>query len=203
MDQQYLDEAIRYLREAGAAHSPGFLHETWRQEMMREVKTLELHRASRDYLNATQCFLNADYTPAQLPLALRALVQAFAATVRANTAPNRQGNTASLAEWRPDEVVLQRYDPGLGISWHTDQSRNSWLLTAIFNLHGRARFQVERSSTRRVYGGSWSLGPGDLVLLRGKGFQGVNLYGLPRHMVDECTDDRLSLILRMCRPAAQ
>jgi alkylated DNA repair dioxygenase AlkB len=154
-------------------------------------------------LQATQCFLNAEYSPAELPPALKALVEAFAQAVRTSTAPGRQARATSLAEWRPDEIVLQRYDPGLGISWHTDESRNSWLLTAVFNLQGHARFQVERSSTRWVHSASWMLAPGDLVLLRGKGFQNVTFYGLPRHMVDDCTDGRLSLILRMRRPAAQ
>lgn len=125
---------------------------------------------------------------------------AFTDAVQHNSEAGRAGRAPSLAEWKPNDWAYQVYGGGEGIGWHRDFER-ARLLIAVFNLRGTGNFLTQRASHDWVAGAKWELGPGDLVLMRGSGFQNVSFYGRPRHMVAGCSPGRVSLILRMMRPS--
>lgn len=192
------------MHNGGAAWVPSWLSSEHCQQVINEINETRLQRSPRHYLNAQQFFANREYRQlAQLPDYMRSLVDSLIEAVQINAEPGRQGTAPSLSAWEPNEFVIQLYDPGWGITWHTDESRNSYLLTTILTLRGQAQFQVEHDSCRWVYAADWRVGPGDLVLLRGINFQGVTFYGRPRHRVIDCSGDRLALILRMRPPTAR
>ena len=196
MNPETLDQGIQQMHNAGAGHIPRFVSPRLCRRALAEVDEDLLQRSPYHYLNAEQFFRNAEYEHDELPPTIRLIADHVCWLIRSNTTPERLGTASSLTGWYPDEFVLQLYDPGIGISWHTDESHNSYLLTAIWTLRGQARFRVERSSLRWVHRADWRVGVGDLVLLRGVDFQHVSFYGRPRHKVDECSDDRLVLIMR-------
>lgn len=86
-----------------------------------------------------------------------------------------------LTQWSPNEVCVQRYEPGaVGVSPHLDHKRYAGLVV-IVTIAGTADFTLCRDRE----GGpiqTWKAGPGSLVLLRGPGLVGVQ-DGRPLHMV--------------------
>lgn len=109
--------------------------------------------------------------------AVRALHRSVVAAVRAHAE-----EIADLEEWSPDEVTVQRYDPGSsGISVHRDGRRHRHLV-AILTLEGAARLRQcsDREGTTLR---SFEADPGSLVLLRGPGLAGTQ-DDRPLHAVD-------------------
>ncbi len=108
-----------------------------------------------------------------------------------------------LEAWAPDEVTVQRYEPGsLGISTHLDGRRHRYLV-AILTLEGSARLHQcsDRQGTTLT---TWEAAAGSLVLLRGPGLDGTE-DGRPLHAVDGPREHRrtsLTLRARAPRPGA-
>jgi alkylated DNA repair dioxygenase AlkB len=194
MDIKALDLALSRLHERGAVHLPGWLSPNLAEHFAECLGKEPLLPAAEQLNGIEQRFQKTSV----LKCALLSSFQAtFADAIRANA--ERDGRAPSLAEWRPNESSCQVYDGGEGIGWHRDFER-ARLLIAVFNLRGTAAFHTRRSSLDWVFGAEWQLGPGDLVLMRGTGFQGVSFYGRPQHMVNNCSPGRVSLTLRMMRP---
>ena len=98
-----------------------------------------------------------------------------------------------LAEFRVNDVVMQRYPPGArGITPHRDHVRYRGLV-AILQLSGDGRFCVcadrAGSGARAI-----SAGPGDAILMRAPGFAGRR--DRPFHFLDGITAERYSFGMR-------
>ncbi len=101
--------------------------------------------------------------------------------------------TPPLAEFRVNDVVMQRYPPGArGITPHRDHVRYRGLV-AILQLSGDGRFCVcadrAGSGARAI-----SAGPGDAILMRAPGFAGRR--DRPFHFLDGITAERCSFGMR-------
>jgi len=199
MNRQSLDKGIRQVHATGSAYVPGLLPGCLSRRLLAEVDPACRRLPASKYHLPEEPVWVAGYTPTQYEPALASLVADFGQAVRTNAALGRAGGASSLESWYPSEAVFQGYADGGGISAHRDFS-DCRLLIAIFNLQGSAQLSIERYSPDWVAGASWELGRGDLVLLRGTDFQGVKFYGRPRHWVDHCGQDRVSLVLRMLVP---
>jgi hypothetical protein len=110
-----------------------------------------------------------------------------------------------LATWSPNEVGIAHYVPGsIGITPHMD---GKWYrrLVAVLTVYGRAPFAICGSRDPVDVVARWSVGPGDLVLMRGPGLAG-HRDGRPFHLVEgPRRGERLSIGIRMSRapqPAA-
>jgi len=108
----------------------------------------------------------------------------------------RQVHWRGMPEWRPNEVAVQRYQPGaLGITPHRDQRRFA-LLIAVVTIAGSAPFTLCRNREGDPIW-SWQAGTGSVVLLRGPGMAG-NPDGRPMHLVGSPTGaPRTSIGIRM------
>ena len=98
-----------------------------------------------------------------------------------------------LADFRINDLVMQRYPPGArGITPHRDHIRYVGLV-AIVQLSGDGRFCVcdDRPGTgvREL-----PAGPGDAILMRAPGFAGRQ--DRPFHFLDDITAERYSLGMR-------
>lgn len=108
----------------------------------------------------------------------------------------RQIHAHGLPGWVPNDVAVQRYQPGsIGITPHRDQRRYAQLV-AVITISGSAQFALCRNRdgdpTR-----TWQAGEGSLVLLRGPGLNG-DPDGRPMHLVGGPTSNpRTSIGLRM------
>ena len=104
----------------------------------------------------------------------------------------------SLDDWRPNEAYIQRYEQGsVGITPHRDSKAQS-LLMAVLTVEGSARFSIcsDRAGTTIA---EWSVGPGDLILLRGAGLAGEE-DGRPLHAVSgPVSGSRVSVLISMQR----
>jgi alkylated DNA repair dioxygenase AlkB len=98
--------------------------------------------------------------------------------------------------WRPNEVAIQRYQPGsLGITPHRDQRRFAQLV-AVVTITGSAPFTLCRNRSGDPIQ-MWQANEGSLVLLRGPGLVG-DPDGRPMHMVGGPTGmPRTSIGIRM------
>ena len=191
MNLEALDAALSKLHERGAALLPGWLSRNTAAHLAACDGISGLKPASAQLNGVDQHFSEARTIRCAL---LSSFTAAFAAAVQTNA--DRSGRAPSLSEWQPNDWSYQIYEGGEGIGWHRDFERAK-LLIAVFNLSGTAVFHTERSSLDWVFGRQWQLEPGDLVLMRGSGFQNVSFYGRPRHKVDGCSPGRTSLTLRM------
>jgi hypothetical protein len=101
-----------------------------------------------------------------------------------------------VPEWVPNEVVIQRYQPGsLGITPHRDQRRFAQLV-AVVTIAGSAPFTLCRNRSGDSIQ-TWQANEGSLVLLRGPGLAG-DPDGRPMHTVGGPTGiPRTSIGIRM------
>jgi hypothetical protein len=108
----------------------------------------------------------------------------------------RTSGVRGLRTWVPDDVEVQRYEPGaLGITAHRDGKRFRRLV-AVVTVRGSARFAI-RAERHGDIVAEWEVGPGDLVLLRGPGLAGAR-DGRPFHEVSGPRDGvRSSVAFRM------
>lgn len=108
----------------------------------------------------------------------------------------RQVRQNGLPEWMPNEVAIQRYQPGsIGITPHRDQLRYAQLV-ALITIAGSAPFTLCRNRAGDPIR-TWQAGEGSLVLLRGPGLAG-NPDGRPMHLVGGPTGTpRTSIGIRM------
>jgi hypothetical protein len=108
-----------------------------------------------------------------------------------------------LATWAPNEVGIAHYVPGsIGITPHLD---GKWYrrLVVVATVYGRAPFAICGSRDPDDVVERWTAGPGDLVLMRGPGLAGLR-DGRPFHLVHGPREgERLSLGIRMARPATR
>lgn len=98
-----------------------------------------------------------------------------------------------LADFRVNDIVMQRYPPGArGITPHRDHLRYGGLV-AIVQLSGDGRFRVCED---RAGGGARAIpaGPGDAILMRAPGFAGRR--DRPFHCLDGITTERYSFGMR-------
>jgi hypothetical protein len=108
----------------------------------------------------------------------------------------RQVHTHGVPEWVPNEVAVQRYQPGsIGITPHRDQRRFA-LLVAVITVAGSAPFTLCRNRSGDPIR-TWQADEGSLVLLRGPGLAGEQ-DGRPMHHVGGPTGaPRTSIGIRM------
>ncbi len=108
----------------------------------------------------------------------------------------REMHEHGLPDWVPNEVAVQRYQPGdVGITPHRDQRRFA-LLVAVITVAGSAPFTLHRERTGPPTS-RWQAAEGSLVLLRGPGLAGIS-DGRPMHAVGSPTRaPRTSIGLRM------
>lgn len=127
---------------------------------------------------------------------LRHLAAAFERLVAAALA----GMTAPpLADFRVNDVVMQRYPPGArGITPHRDHLRYRGLV-AIVQLSGDGRFCI---CDDRAGSGARAIpaGPGDAILMRAPGF--ADRRDRPFHFLDGITTERYSFGMRWERERA-
>lgn len=99
-------------------------------------------------------------------------------------------------EWVPNEVAIQRYQPGsIGITPHRDQRRYAQLV-AVITVVGEAPFTLCRNRDGDPVR-TWQADQGSLLLLRGPGLAGVP-DGRPMHLVGGPTGKpRTSIGIRM------
>ncbi|MBV9652633.1 MAG: hypothetical protein JO296_21200 [Pseudonocardiales bacterium] len=101
-----------------------------------------------------------------------------------------------ISQWAPNEVAIQRYQPGsLGITPHRDQRRFAQLV-AVVTVAGSAPFTLCRDRAGDPIH-TWQAGAGSLLLLRGPGLSGDD--GRPMHSVGGPTGaiPRTSVGIRM------
>ncbi|MGH3825416.1 MAG: hypothetical protein ACRDRA_21635 [Pseudonocardiaceae bacterium] len=108
----------------------------------------------------------------------------------------RQVHTHGVPEWVPNEVAVQRYQPGsLGITPHRDQRRYAQLV-AVITIAGSAPFTLCRNRDGDPIR-TWQADEGSLVALRGPGLAG-HPDGRPMHLVGGPTGTpRTSIGIRM------
>ena len=108
----------------------------------------------------------------------------------------RQVHWRGIPEWVPNEVAVQRYQPGsLGITPHRDQRRYAQLV-AVITVAGSAPFTLCRNRAGDPIQ-TWQADAGSLVLLRGPGLAGEP-DGRPMHSVGGPTGTlRTSVGIRM------
>lgn len=189
-----LGPALERAAQDGAAFVPELLDEAQCRALLDEVGTREFaalpevegpHRVRQQADH--RVFKGADITTLPTVDALRRTL---------TTAVHEHAQTVSgLEAWEPDEVTVQRYEPGsAGISTHLD-GRSHPYLVAILTLEGSAPLRLcsDREGTTLT---TWDAAAGSLVLLRGPGLGGVD-DGRPLHAVDGPREHRrTSLTLR-------
>ncbi len=108
----------------------------------------------------------------------------------------RQVHDQGVPEWVPNEVAVQRYQPGsVGITPHRDQRRYAQLV-AVITVAGSAPFTLCRNRAGDPIQ-TWQANDGSMVLLRGPGLVG-NPDGRPMHVVGGPTGaPRTSIGIRM------
>ena len=108
----------------------------------------------------------------------------------------RQVHQHGVLGWVPNEVAIQRYQPGsIGITPHRDQRRYAQLVVVI-TVAGSAPFTLCRNRAGDPVR-TWQANEGSLVLLRGPGLAGEP-DGRPMHLVGGPTGmSRTSIGIRM------
>ncbi len=108
----------------------------------------------------------------------------------------RQVHQHGVPQWVPNEVAVQRYQPGsVGITPHRDQRRYAQLV-AVITIAGSAPFTLCRNRAGDPIR-TWQADEGSLVLLRGPGLAG-DPDGRPMHLVGGPTGTpRTSIGIRM------
>jgi hypothetical protein len=168
-----LGEALEQVRHAGAAFLPAAVSEACCERLRREVSGVAFERAHGSYgargvRQESDVFVTADFGAYPELRRLRDDLEAWV-------------HAAGMSRWRPDEVSVQRYDPGaVGITPHLDHRRYR-VLVALVTVEGEAAFTLCRNREGDAID-TWNVGPGSLVLLRGPGFDGLD-DGRPLHTV--------------------
>ncbi|HVX23909.1 MAG TPA: hypothetical protein VG992_01005 [Candidatus Saccharimonadales bacterium] len=108
----------------------------------------------------------------------------------------------TLADWRPDEVVLHDYDdPEIGLSRHRDHSCYTGII-AILAVYGTCDFVSHHPKTQQAT--TREINSGDLVLLRAPGLINTDEEVRPDHAVQNLkTMHRLSATWRQDRQTGQ
>jgi hypothetical protein len=178
----------------GAAHFTGAVRRDELAALEADAVALAFHRAPERIGPVRQRADVAEAGLAEAGAAIRRLARELRRALPGS--PTRQGEG-----FLPNEVTIMRYrGTCAGISPHRDHARYRELV-AIVSLTGAATLAVvaDRAGQRRLR--TWRCLPGDLVLLRAPGWAGVE-DGRPLHLVEpEHGAERLSLSLRMSRPA--
>jgi alkylated DNA repair dioxygenase AlkB len=180
--------AFRRTAQAGAAFVPGAVDPRLLERLARELEALRFEPAPRVVGEVRQETEGASF-PGRLPVAARALRDALVDAARGS-------GIRGLRTWRPNDVEVQRYEPGaLGITAHRDGKRFRRLV-AVVTVRGRAGFAIRAERHGRIVA-AWEVGPGDLVLMRGPGLAGAR-DGRPFHEVSGPLDGvRSSVAFRM------
>jgi len=187
-----LRPALRAVAGDGAAFVASALNEAFRRQLVSEAQLAPFQRMPEYEGRARQdgdvCVIRAGLGRYPLVVQLR---DELARLVRA-----AGRDIAGYADWRPNEVSIQRYQPrGLGITPHLDLKRYRYLV-AVVTATGSAPFTLcrDRAGTPLV---TWDAGPGSLTLLRGPGLVGHD-DGRPLHAVaGPDQGERLSIGFRM------
>lgn len=188
-----LGAAFRRTAATGAAFVPGAVDARLLERLARELMALRFEPAPRVVGEVRQETEGATF-PRRLPDVIRALRDALVEEARAS-------GVRGLRTWVPNDVEVQRYEPGaLGITAHRDGKRFRRLV-AVVTVRGRARFAVRAERHGEIVE-VWDVGPGDLVLMRGPGLAGAR-DGRPFHEVSGPRNGvRSSVAFRMNAGAA-
>lgn len=180
--------------DSGAAFAPGALTEPFLEQLAAEVTGLPFAAVEpvvggRVRQEAGACVIgepDLDDHPALASLR----------TQLARVLHHHGARVPGLTQWLPDEVCVQRYEPGtLGVTPHLDHKRYTGLV-AIVTVAGAADFTLCQDRAGNPIE-TWNAGAGSLVLLRGPGLGGV-ADGRPLHMVAGPVDGhRVSVGIRM------
>lgn len=187
-----LRTALERVRDLGTAMVHEVLSEGRREAILREVGDRNFERLPPEMGPVRQetdlLLMTGDLADAPSIAALR---EDFVTAIR-DQAPLETG----LADWWPNEVYVQRYEPGgLGVTPHVD-SKRFVLLVAVFTLRGSSEFRVCEGRSGGVVE-TWTTRPGTLVLLRGPELGGLK-DGRPFHTVRAPAEgQRCSLTFRM------
>lgn len=185
-----LRSALEEARSRGSAFVESAIDASLLERIQDEAERLPLERwpevIGKVRQNMDGCFLRL---PLDAHPAIHALAESLASAVHTSA-------IRGLRTWRPNEVSVQRYRPGLtAIEPHRDNIRYRRLI-AILTTKGRARFRVLDGRKGAVLA-EWTPQPGDLVLLRGPGLGGSR-DGRPFHALDAPADgERWSVAFRM------
>lgn len=179
---------------AGALHSgyervPGWLSETWRSSVLSEFDSVSI-----DTLPSNGMVRQEGRIQRIAPLCAGGPHLNEVARALRRAALGSQ--IADIADFSPNEAVLQHYDrPSHGISAHRDSVKYLGLICVI-SLVGHAAFDLLQDRCGPVVQ-RWMLRPGDLVLLRGTLTKGRGEVR-PFHRVGGPeSGSRVSLALRM------
>jgi hypothetical protein len=192
MDLWDLRRPLECVGEVGAASVEQSLNQAWCPAIVREVAQQRFEKVAPAIGPVRQetelLLLTGDLRESPSIAALR---EELVYAIR-EQAPADLG----LGAWWPNEVYVQRYEPGaLGVTAHLD-SKRFILLIAVFTLLGSSEFYLCEGRTGPIIE-TWTTRPGTLVLLRGPGLGGV-ADGRPFHAVRGPTSgQRYSLTFRM------
>ncbi len=200
--------ALAEVRERGGAFVPGFLDAATVDALRTEVSGSEFEWQEQRYLKAEQRIASYVVTPPFSGYPLLESVGRRLTDIYRTAEPPITGSERYV----PDHVSVHRYPPGdVGITPHYDEKRYGFLVASL-TLEGSATFsivedpdpqhelpddQVLAARLQAPLLESWQTGPGDLVLLRAPGFDGVP-DGRPLHQVSGGRDGfRTALVYRM------
>ena len=201
MNLEALDAAIVRMHNFGAAYIENLLTAELCDQLLAEVDMTRRRKPRAEFALPTEPDWVVDYPNHDYGPVLSDFICEFGQAIRTNRAEGRSGSADCLEDWYPNEAVFQGYPDGGGITDHRDFS-NCRDLIVIINVRGQCRIRVKRYSPDWVGKGNWAMHTGDVVLLRGAGFQRVSFYGRPQHGIYDCSGSRVSLCLRMLQPAA-
>jgi len=186
---------LRDLRKLGAAHIPQALSPIGLAKLSDALRDVELTSAPVEVGSVRQVASLA--TIAEPLLGRRPTLRQLALELEQSfsVAPWLETGVSS---WRANEATVMRYPVGVGgISPHLDGRRYS-LIVASFSIAGTGRLTIPTDRTGVHERCGWVCAPGDLVLLRGPGFDACR-DGRMLHAAGppECDETRVSLTLRM------
>ncbi len=173
LDLARIAGAVRAVGAAGIVHCPGVLSASTSQEWAAELAAGPFARVEQagsvreryETYSLTGGFVAYPLTAA-LAAELRGIVAGLPAT----------------AGWAPNEAVVQQYrGDDAGIGPHRDFSRNVALI-AIFTVSGKTVLEHLGPPPNYSIINSWTVTPGDLVLIRADGYGGRRL-SRPYHRV--------------------
>ena len=154
------ESLLKDVRERGVAFVPDALTSEFREELCRDIASLEMKEEvmDEDFLKLKFDFAKL-YYPFEGHEALNTLGLHLGWQARTH-----RGMLNNLAHWYPNEVVVQRYrDSSDDIGAHRDYKRDRYLI-AIVTAGGYGRFEVLGDDGETV---KWSFetGPGSMTLL--------------------------------------
>ena len=193
-----LRSALRACARDGHARVPRAVRSAFLVDLRRELAAGPFHPFGESFGPVRQQIDGYDVAiPSEDYPRLSLLCRGLRDLVRAHGRDVR-----GLATWAPNEVGIAHYVPGsIGITPHMD---GKWYrrLVVVATVYGRAPFAICGSRDPDDVVERWTAGPGDLMLMRGPGLAG-HRDGRPFHLVHGPREgERLSLGIRMARPAA-